>query len=232
MSVHIPYETQNNKWFDYEQQWKLAAMKVLDRYISPAQRPFTSVLDFGCGRGEFLKLLKDGGYPCTGTDFDEECVRLSTQIASTVRLADDQLDAYFKDESYDVVSAIHVLEHLQSPARTVMSLARISRKILLFVVPNLQSTAYLTLRGEPYKANEGHVCGWDYAHFRNFLTNICGLKIIVLEPDVVPFTTKLGKLDRLIERAVPRKAIARLETGLLLRRFRYLSNSIIALCEK
>jgi len=230
-SVHIPYETKSNKWFAYEQQWKTASLNLLNQHIKETDRTKTHILDFGSGRGEFLQLLKDDGYPCQGVDFDPECVRLCSQIAPS-RLADEAtLPTLFEDKSFDVVSCIHVLEHLRNPSELVATLAKISRKYLLLAVPNLQSTSMIVARGKPYTANEGHVCGWDHAHFQNFLTAICGLEVLGFGHDLVPFTTKFSKIDQLIENAIPDRVLRNLEKGFLVKRFPYLSNTIIALCQ-
>ena len=231
-SVHIPYKTKPNKWFAYEQQWKVACLDLLNKHFKELNREHTSasVLDFGSGRGEFLQLLKNDGYSCQGVDFDPECVRLCSQIAPS-RLADEaSLPTLFEDKSFDVVSCIHVLEHLRNPSELVETLAKISRQYLLLAVPNLQSTSMIVARGNPYAANEGHVCGWDYAHFQNFLTNICGLEVLGLGHDLVPFTTKFSKIDQLVEKVVPDRALRNFEKGYLVKRFPYLSNTIIALC--
>ena len=229
-SVHIPYETKLNKWFAYEQQWKVACIDLLNKHIKETDRNSTNVLDFGSGRGEFLQLLKDDGYLCQGVDFDPECVRLCSQIAPS-RLANEvSLPVMFEDKSFDVVSCIHVLEHLRNPSELVATLANISREYLLLAVPNLQSTSMIVARGNPYAANEGHVCGWDYAHFHNFLENICGLEVLGFGHDLVPFTTKFSKIDQLVEKVVPDRILRNFERGYLVKQFPYLSNTIIALC--
>lgn len=229
-SVHIPYKTKTNKWFEYEQQWKVTCLELLNKHIKEADRTSSRVLDFGSGRGEFLQLLKDDGYQCQGVDFDPECVRLCSEITST-RLADEaSLPAMFKDNSFDVVSCIHVLEHLRNPSELVATLEKISSQYLLLAVPNLQSTSMIVARGQPYIANKGHVCGWDHAHFKNFLTNICGLEVLDFGHDLVPFTTKLSRIDQLVEKFVPDSTLRSFEKGYLVKHFPYLSNTIIALC--
>lgn len=229
-SIHIPYEIKPNKWFAYEQQWKVECLNLLNKHVKESERASTTVLDFGSGRGEFLQLLKDNGYPCQGVDFDSECIRLCSQIAPS-RLADEaSLPTMFEDKAFDVVSCIHVLEHLRNPSELVGTLAKISRQYLLLAVPNLQSTSMIVVRGKPYTANEGHVCGWDHAHFHNFLENICRLEVLGFGHDLVPFTTKFSRIDQLIEKVVPDRMLRNFEKGYLVKRFPYLSNTIIALC--
>jgi len=230
-SIHIPYETKPNKWFEYEQQWKVACLKLLNKYVKEPDRRNTSVLDYGSGRGEFLQLLKDNDYPCQGVDFDPVCVELCSKNAPS-RLANEaSLSTMFEDNSFNVVSCIHVLEHLRNPSEHVATLSRITKRYLLLAVPNLQSTSMIVARGTPYIANKGHVCGWDHAHFKNFIESICGLEFLDFGYDLVPFTTKFSKLDQLVDSVVPYQALRNFEKGYLVRKFPYLSNTIIALCQ-
>jgi SAM-dependent methyltransferase len=231
-SVHIPYRAGDGRWFEYEQQWKRTCLDLLNSHVPPDRRPLTRVLDFGSGRGEFLSLMKNEGYACEGADGDGECVRMCSEIAPTRVVTDATLSQVYEEASFDVACAIHVLEHVHDPAALVDRLMRLARRFLLLAVPNLHSSALIPLRGKPYTANGGHVCGWDFAHFRGFLTRICGLEILALLPDFVPFTTKFARLDRVARKTLPRAVIRRWETGPLLRWFPYLSNSIVALCAR
>jgi SAM-dependent methyltransferase len=229
-SVHIPYETQDIKWFEYEQRWKIKCVELLNHYVASGVRNGTKVFDFGCGRGEFLNLLMGNGYKAEGGDFDPNCVKLSSRFAPSILLSDSELDRFINSNAYDVVCAIHVLEHLRDPTSAVENFKKMTRRYLLLAVPNLQSTAYICLR-RSYPANEGHISGWDYPHFENFLRRICHLDIIEMTGDTVPFTTKLSKVDVALEKLLGRSVIRKLENGPLLRRFPYLSHSILALCK-
>jgi SAM-dependent methyltransferase len=229
-SVHIPYQAEDSKWFEYEQQWKVATLNLLNRHIPSAERGSMKVLDFGCGRGELLNLLSQHHYTPEGADFDGNCVDLSSKFAPTKLLADTDLSKHFSEKRFDIVCALHVLEHLRNPTEVVEKFKKISRNYLLLVVPNLQSTAYLSLRSS-YRANEGHVYGWDYAHFENFLSNICQLDVIEMTGDTVPFTTKISRVDRILHKVAGRSVIRKLEEGFMLKNFKFLSNSILALCK-
>jgi SAM-dependent methyltransferase len=72
------------------------------------------VLDVGCGRGMRLLAFRRLGYEVFGTDFQPEVVEsLRTQWGIPALCADaGNLDQVFEKESFDIVTAYHVIEHL------------------------------------------------------------------------------------------------------------------------
>jgi 2-polyprenyl-3-methyl-5-hydroxy-6-metoxy-1,4-benzoquinol methylase len=79
------------------------------------------VLDIGCGRGEFLELLREKAVRAEGVDFNrvlvERCREMGLEVAEAEALA---FLRQRKANSYAVVSAIHVVEHL--PFRALIAL--------------------------------------------------------------------------------------------------------------
>lgn len=70
-------------------------------------------LDVGCGRGEWLELLKERGVPAEGIDLNEEFVDAGRAAGLTVQKADAmQFLAAQPDATYELISAFHVVEHL------------------------------------------------------------------------------------------------------------------------
>ncbi len=74
------------------------------------------VLDLGCGRGEFLELMRGAGVAARGVDSDPDSVALCRQKGLEVVEADlfDHL-ASLPDESLDAVFSAQVVEHLPPP---------------------------------------------------------------------------------------------------------------------
>lgn len=87
-------------------------------YLTHAQKAWSetgnlSALDLGCGRGEWLEVLKEAGIPAQGIDANREFI--ATCSAHNLDAAEGQLPQALyaiPDESRAIVSAIHVLEHL------------------------------------------------------------------------------------------------------------------------
>jgi O-antigen chain-terminating methyltransferase len=73
-----------------------------------------AVLDIGCGRGEWLSLLRDNGVRASGVDLNEEFVGLCREAELDVRAGDGiGYLASLPDEMLAGVTAFHVAEHLE-----------------------------------------------------------------------------------------------------------------------
>lgn len=76
-----------------------------------------AVVDLGCGRGEFLELMREAGVPARGVDRDPECCRLCR--AKGLEAEQGDLLEYLRnlpDCSLDGIFCSHVVEHLPQEA--------------------------------------------------------------------------------------------------------------------
>lgn len=97
-----------------------------------------SVLDVGCGDGQFLRWLPDG-YQKVGLDFSREA--LSRVGAPKVQGTVEALP--FPDASFDLVTCFEVIEHLSPQAfePALRELERVSRRYIMVSVPNREVLA-------------------------------------------------------------------------------------------
>ena len=73
-----------------------------------------SALDLGCGNGKTVSSLLDLGYDVTGVDFSEEAVSMCRDGFDSGRFeVSDILELPFEDSSFDYVTAVHILEHVE-----------------------------------------------------------------------------------------------------------------------
>ena len=71
------------------------------------------VLDLGCGRGEWLEILRDHGYTAKGVDLNPVMVDLCRGFDLKVIKAEvAQFLREQKSESFGVITAFHLIEHL------------------------------------------------------------------------------------------------------------------------
>jgi O-antigen chain-terminating methyltransferase len=72
-----------------------------------------NVLDIGCGRGEFLDVMRDAGVPARGIDLSEECIQQCREKGLQAEVADlFPFLAAQPDEEFDGVLSSQVVEHL------------------------------------------------------------------------------------------------------------------------
>lgn len=80
-------------------------------------REAAPVLDIGCGRGEFLSLLREAGVEARGIDVDADMVAHCRDEGLDVELADAvAFLGAVDDGSLGGIFCAHVLEHLEPPA--------------------------------------------------------------------------------------------------------------------
>lgn len=81
----------------------------------------SNILDVGCGRGEFLDLLRDQGISATGLDLNPEMVEVckSRGLDATTADARNYLNG-LADESLGGLIAVQVIEHLEPAYLTQM----------------------------------------------------------------------------------------------------------------
>ena len=72
-----------------------------------------NVLDIGCGRGEFLDVMREAGVAARGIDLSEECVQQCREKGLAAEVADlFQFLAAQPDEEFDGILSSQVVEHL------------------------------------------------------------------------------------------------------------------------
>jgi SAM-dependent methyltransferase len=226
---HLPkgIDEATNRHHYHETLWKTVALDLLETHIGDVSG--LRLLDYGCGRGETLRLASARGMDVLGTDVDPECIALSSTFGKAVALdRTDDPEIQFGRKQFDVVTCFHVLEHVDRPKEVLSSLARIARRYVLVAVPNLRTLPRpRALAREPRPVNEGHLQGWDHAHFRNLAERHCGLRVIAWGHDHV----KIPVIGGLVFNLAGDAMLRRLETGCWVRWFPFHSASVIALME-
>ncbi len=112
-------------------KWKL---RLLDKHS--LKKP-TSLLDYGCGTGDFLQLCQQNGLKIAGVEPSslarEEAVR-KTRATITPSLEE-------KTNAFEAITLWHVLEHVPELNATLAALGRALNKngTMFIAVPNLNS---------------------------------------------------------------------------------------------
>ena len=81
------------------------------------------VADFGCGSGDFLKLVQPYCNEVIGIELQQNCIDELNVIGVPCTNNPDTI----KDDSLDIIVSFHVIEHLPNPLET---LAKLKRKVM------------------------------------------------------------------------------------------------------
>ena len=86
------------------------------------------LLDIGSGNGSFVEICKENNIDAIGIDGSKQ----------KINFENDKLD--FKDETFEVVTLISVIEHIQEPSNILREVYRILKKkgVIVIVTPNFR----------------------------------------------------------------------------------------------
>lgn len=118
-------------------------LKMKNRY------GYKTLLDIGTGTGYFLKLAKDRGFDVIGIEVSERASEFAMENYGIPILNISGVeDAGFKDNSFDVVTLCHVIEHLPYPESILREMYRILRNngVIFVATPNYRTIATLLSR--------------------------------------------------------------------------------------
>ena len=157
------------------------------------------VLDFGTGEGYFLEQLEKRDLKfksLVGIDLREDALNRARSIYSTYEFIKvDLFDWDIEHNSFDLVIASEVLEHLNDPARFLERLSLLSRGHLLLTVPLepwFRLMNLLRFRNiRRFGNHPEHINHWGYGKFMKFVSTYVNINrsyivfpfiVVVAEP--------------------------------------------------
>ena len=98
------------------------------------------LLDIGCGVGDFLQQIESKGWQCTGIEPSEDAAKIAKKRIQATIYKPEEIDTLI-DETYDVITMWHVLEHVDDLRTEVEQLFRLLKKggRLVIALPNYKS---------------------------------------------------------------------------------------------
>lgn len=195
MNIHTDY----NAWLVRERV----------KYLQFFPEDVISVLDVGCGRGEFLYLLKKRGFEAEGCDIDDVLLEKSARFARVKKANASELSKAYSLDSFDLVTCLHTLEHTLHPYATLQELKAVTRKYILLAVPNARYIAH--------DERPTHLYSWNGDTLNN-LIECAGLKLLKLQQDRTNMFPNVLRLTPVINRL-----LLKIFTG---------PNELVALCSK
>ncbi len=164
----------------FNEPWIFYLMESLNIFSRP--HPFFSFipdgkgLDIGCGNGEYIATMNSLGWDFTGIDINAATVKNCRDSGLKVFHGELQ-DVGFNNESFNAVTARHVIEHVKNPDILVREVARILKPGGNFLVqtPNTKALArsFFGRNWFPYDIPR-HLVLFNYENL-SLLTNPYGL---------------------------------------------------------
>lgn len=117
------------------------AINLKHKYkIAAAGKETGSLLDIGCGVGDFLHTAEQHGWKCTGVEPSEEAKTIARKRIKAEILSSQDLEQ-FPNASFDVITMWHVLEHVDDIRWQIAQLQRLIKKDgrIIIAVPNYKS---------------------------------------------------------------------------------------------
>lgn len=94
-----------------------------------------AVLDIGCGAGMLTNALAKEGHEVFGIDLSENSLKVAQKKDATGKVKYAKANAYalpYENESFDVVCAMDILEHVEEPSLLIQEAARVLKPDGLF----------------------------------------------------------------------------------------------------
>lgn len=162
--------------------------------------PAGSLLEIGCGTGEFLAIARDSGWKVDGLELSKS-FRDAARSWYDLELKGQELSqAGLLSGSFDVVALLHVFEHLPNPLDFLTRIAEIVKPggWLFIVVPNLSSwTDALFGKSSPTLIKRDHFFHYSPDTLKRMVahTDFTPVDIVTLEPKHHLWTSLYGFLS-------------------------------------
>lgn len=122
------YEVENTHW--WHQHKRQVVHQLIDKYLPQKGK----VLDVGCGTGKILEELKAKKWQVFGIDGNKEAIKWSAKRGIKIKKADFNKDKIpFEDNSFDLVLALDLLEHLPNESNLLRQIKRVLKKDGFFI---------------------------------------------------------------------------------------------------
>lgn len=168
------FDTSTNYFAPASDYTRRVANDVVDTIASSLDRPLRGArcLDIGCGPGHLLETLHAGGADALGFDDSDAAMRICAE-RDLETVSQRELDGLAG--TFDVVTAIEVIEHVPKPDEFLRFLASLLR---IGGVAYVQTGNWNTVKlvtGTPYVMPEGHIHYFTPPEMRGLFRR-CGLR--------------------------------------------------------
>ena len=139
----------------------------------------SNILDVGCGEGIVTNYLTNKlsikENRIAGLDIESNLLRIAKSINPRVQFYRGSVyELPFQDNSFDLVLALEILEHLEFPERAIRELNRVSNNWVIISVPNDRIFRFGNMLRFKYISSWGntpdHIQHWNKKTFKDLIS--------------------------------------------------------------
>jgi len=172
-----PLKNPGAEWYEKDERY---ASRNADPNLKPIWnykkiigflKPFAgSVLDIGCGTGDFLFYAEKNGWEANGIDFDREAVKTAKEIFKLNKVEAVELKEYYeknKEKEFDLITFFDVFEHLDDHFEFIGLVKKLLKTggYIAMAMPYRKRADWLMTADVPPR----HLTRWDRASIKKFL---------------------------------------------------------------
>lgn len=149
------------------------------------------ILDAGCGEGFTLSRFYELkiGEELEGVDFSSDAIEIGKGLYPYLNIKlGDIYNLPYKNDSFELVTCMEVLEHLENPVQALKEVERVSSKYVLLTVPN--EPLFTIFNYTRWGKDIGHINKWSSSAFKKLITHNSSLRILA-ERHPFPWTMLL-----------------------------------------
>jgi 2-polyprenyl-3-methyl-5-hydroxy-6-metoxy-1,4-benzoquinol methylase len=170
--------------------------EILDKLTPPNK----NILDFGAGQGHFVKVARDLGWSCEGTELSQSAIDAAkTKFGVSLFKSLGEI----KSRDFGVIALWDVIEHLEDPRGTLKLLSNYLHSDGYFVIEtaNIDSVDYLLNKG---KWSYWHVDHLSYFSKKTlkYLVNSIGFEVVGPDMSSPNSSTNKSSLVRRLTRVM------------------------------
>ena len=132
---------ENKKGFIPRIYERIKAINLKHKYkIATQDINIGQLLDIGCGVGDFLHTAEQHGWECTGVEPAEEAIEIAKKRTKAKLISSEDLQN-IENETFDVITMWHVLEHVDNLKWQIEQLFRLVKTNgrVVIAIPNYKS---------------------------------------------------------------------------------------------
>ena len=138
--TYISHTDANKTLFDkIYQTVKKHTLKNKLKLINSFNTPTKTILDVGCGTGDFLKVCQNHNWQVTAIEPNQDARKLAKEKLNSTIL--DDLLKLNQENQFDIITLWHVLEHVPNLEEYIIQLKKLLKPTgrLIIAVPNHKS---------------------------------------------------------------------------------------------